>query len=76
MAVFQTAIFKAHIPSKQDQAALDIALEHYTYAHQAPLDWSKDNLATLKERTQRNGRENVTFCSPARDFSPMVNTVL
>ena len=53
MAVFLTAKFKVHNPSKRKQAALDTALEQYTYASQFLLDWSKDNLATLEEKAQR-----------------------
>jgi hypothetical protein len=37
-SVFLTAKFKVHNPSKRKQAALDTALEQYTYAYQYLLD--------------------------------------
>ena len=53
MAVFLTEKYKVHNLSKRTQAALDTALEQYTYAYQFLLDWSKNNLATVEEKGQR-----------------------
>ena len=48
MSVFLTAKFKVHNPSKRKQAALDTALEQYTYAYQFLSDWCKANLSTVR----------------------------
>jgi len=61
MSVFLTAKFKVHNPSKRKQAALDTALEQYTYAYQFLLDWCKANLSTLEEQGQSNGRYRETL---------------
>ena len=54
MAVFLTEKYKVHNLSKRTQAALDTALEQYTYAYQFLLDWSKNNLSTVEENGQRS----------------------
>ena len=61
MSVFLTAKFKVHNPSKRKQDALDTALEQYTYAYQFLLDWCKENLSTLEEQGQSNGRYRETL---------------
>jgi hypothetical protein len=61
MSVFLTAKFKVHNPSKRKQAALDTALEQYTYAYQYLLDWCRENLDTLDEKGQSNGRYRETL---------------
>ena len=60
-SVFLTAKFKVHNPSKRKQAALDTALEQYTYAYQDLLDWCRENLDTLEEKGQSNGRYRETL---------------
>ena len=60
-SVFLTAKFKVHNPSKRKQAALDTALEQYTYAYQYLLDWCRENLDTLEEKGQSNGRYRETL---------------
>ena len=50
MSVFLTAKFEVHNPSKRKQAALDTALEQYSYAYQYLLDWCRENLDTLEDK--------------------------
>ena len=60
-SVFLTGKFKVHNPSKRKQAALDTELEQYTYAYQYLLDWCRENLDTLEEKGQSNGRYRETL---------------
>ena len=53
MAIFLTEKYKVRNLSKRTRAALDTALEQYTYPYQFLLDWSKNNLATVEEKGQR-----------------------
>ena len=71
MSVFLTAKFKVHNPSKRKQDALDTALEQYTNAYQFLLDWCKENLSTLEEQGQSNGRYRETLI---RRLFPMGNS--
>ena len=56
---------------KWEEAALDTALEQYTYAYQFLLDWCKENLSTLEKQGQSNGRYRETLI---RRLFPMGNS--
>ena len=71
-SVFLTAKFKVHNPSKRKQAALDTALEQYTHAYQYLLDWCRENLDTLEEKGQSNGRYRGTL---VREKLPIKSTI-